>query len=75
MNYTVGLNMVGSYRFDGQQKDGSELPVAVKEGIQSDSGIHPASTQWYQVAFPPVLLQRLMLSALKSVFSTTMAFR
>lgn len=56
MSYTVGLNMVGSYRFGRQQKDWSELPAAVKEGIQSDPGIHLASTQWYQVAFPVVKL-------------------
>ena len=48
--------MVGSYRFGEQQKDGSELPVAVKEGIQSDPGIHPGYTQWYQLAFPAVKL-------------------
>jgi hypothetical protein len=31
MSYTDGLNMVGSYRFGGQQKDGSQLPVAMKD--------------------------------------------
>jgi len=48
--------MVGSYRFGGQQKDGSEVPVAVKDGIQSDSGIHPASNQLQRVAFSAVKL-------------------
>jgi hypothetical protein len=48
--------MVGSYRFGGQQKDRSEMPVAVKEGILSDPGIYPAFTQWYQLAFLPVKL-------------------
>jgi len=48
--------MVGSYRFGGQQKDGSEVPVAVKDDIQSDSGNHPASTQLHRVAFPAVKL-------------------
>jgi hypothetical protein len=62
MNYTIGLNMAGSNRFCGQQKDGSELPVAVTEGSHSDPGIHPASindtysTVQYQAAFPVVKL-------------------
>jgi len=43
--------MFGSYRFGGQQKDGRELPVAGKEGIQSDPGIHPASTQCVPFSF------------------------
>lgn len=69
MSNTFGLNMVGSYRFGGQQKDGSELPVVVREGIQSHPGIHPAFTQWYKVAFLAVKLPERDVDHSPSLFS------